>query len=253
MRSLTLILITAFSQTQGSPLQVLEPYSPVREVNNVWFEDTDGNKLSDENLVELADQDVTPLLDNNENAGGRRGRSLANGRISQQLLDNLQQNGSLTVTSDGLTCIKKLMSIEYTEYTEAMTCVHKTKERCHDTFVTQFEPHQEQVCDEKFEKTCTISYENVAVNEEVEVCKTYLCPDCSQKGPEECQTVYDTVCETKRKVHEVEDDVVNCETVVEEKCENVTDGKSKGALNMLICLTLILRISDEGAMRLMAC
>ena len=59
----------------------------------------------------------------------------------------------------------------------------------------------------------------------LKVCKTYLCPDCTRKGPEECQTVYDTVCETKRKVHEVEDDVVNCETVVEEKCENVLDGE----------------------------
>ena len=238
MKSLPLIiLIAAFSQTRGSPLQVLEPLNTAKEVSNVWFEDTDGNKLSDENLVELADQDVISHLDKKEDAVGRRGRSLASGRISQQLLDSLQQNGSLTVTSDGLTCIKKLMSIEYTEYTEAMTCVHKTKERCHDTFVTQFEPHQEQVCDEKFEKTCTISYENVAVNEEVEVCKTYLCPDCSREGPEECQTVYDTVCETKRKVHEVEDDVVNCETVVEEKCENVTDGKSKGTLNkdMYVC------------------
>lgn len=37
--------------------------------------------------------------------------------------------------------------------------------------------------------------------------------------------MYDTVCETKRKVHEVEDDVVNCKTVVEEKCENVLDGE----------------------------
>ena len=61
MRSLTLILIAAFSQTQGSPLQVLEQYSQAEEVSNVWFEDTDGNKLSDENLVGLTDQDVTPL------------------------------------------------------------------------------------------------------------------------------------------------------------------------------------------------
>ena len=44
----------------------------------------------------------------------------------------------------------------------------------------------------------------------LQVCKTYLCPDCTREGPEECQTVYDTVCETKRKVHEVEDDVVEC-------------------------------------------
>ena len=220
MRSLSLLAIAAFSQTLGSPLQVLEPFKTEHDVSKVWFEDIDGNKLTDEDLVELPDQDVTTLLD-----GGRRGRSLASGRISQQLLDSLKKNGTLTVDANGLSCIKKLMFVEYTDYTEAMTCVHKTKERCHDTFVTQFEPHQEQVCDEKFEKTCIISYENVAVNEEVEVCKTYLCPDCTREGPNECQTVYDTVCETKRKVHEVEDDVVNCETVVEKKCVDVLNGK----------------------------
>merc|ERR1712032_331819 len=208
MESLGVILIMAsFSQTFGSPLMVLDPVNTESEVSKVWLEDL---------------EDVTGLFD--QDAGGRQGRSLVNGRFSQQLLDSLENNGTLTVDKDGLTCIKKLMTIEYTDYTEAMTCVHKTKERCHDTFVTKFHPHQEQVCDEKFEKTCTIYYENVAVNEEVEVCKTYLCPDCTRKGPEECQTVCDTVCETKRKVHEVEDDVVNCESVVEEKCENVLDG-----------------------------
>ena len=165
MESLGVILIIAsFSQTFGSPLMVLD-----HEVSKVWFEDIDGQRLSDEDLVELPDQDVTGLLD--QDAGGRQGRSLANGRISQQLLDSLEKNGTLTVDKDGLTCIQKLMTIEYTDYTEAMTCVHKTKERCHDTFVTKFQPHQEQVCDEKFEKTCTIYYENVAVNEEVEVSK----------------------------------------------------------------------------------
>ena len=168
MESLSVILIMAvFSHTLGSPLVVLDHVNTEPEV---WFEDIDGQRLSDEDLVELPDQDVTTLFD--EEAGGRQGRSLANGRISQQLLDTLKKNGTLTEQGkDGLTCIKKMMTIEYTDYTEAMTCVHKTKERCHDTFVTQFEPHQEQVCDEKFEKTCTIYYENVAVNEEVEVRK----------------------------------------------------------------------------------
>ena len=165
MESLGVILIMAsFSQTFESPLMVLDPVNTESEVSRVWLEDIDGQRLSDEDL-----EDVTGLFD--EDAGGRQGRSLANGRISQQLLDSLEKNGTLTVDKDGLTCIQKLMTIEYTDYTEAMTCVHKTKERCHDTFVTKFQPHQEQVCDEKFEKTCTIYYENVAVNEEVEVSK----------------------------------------------------------------------------------
>merc|ERR1711971_270748 len=126
----------------------------------------------------------------------------------------------------GRKCIKKMMLTEYTDYTDVMTCVHKSEKRCHTTYVTDFKGHQEQKCDEKFEKRCSIYYENVAQNDEVEVYKTSLCQDCSRKGPEECETVYDTVCETIRKVHDVEDDVVNCETVEEEKCDNVPDGFS---------------------------
>ena len=135
------------------------------------------------------------------------------------VIHDIKNNG--TVDENGRICIQKMMMTEYTDYTDVMTCVHKTEERCHTSYVTDFEPHQEQKCDEKFEKTCSIYYENVAVNEEVEVCKTYLCPDCNREGPEECETVYDTVCETKRKVHNVIDDVVNCKTVEEKKCEDV--------------------------------
>ena len=136
-------------------------------------------------------------------------------------IDEIKMNG--TVDENGRICVKKVMLAEYTEYTEVMTCVHKTKEMCHITYVTEFEPHQEQKCDEKFEKRCTIFYENVAINEDVEVCKTHFCPDCTKEGPEECETVYDTVCETKRKSHDVIEDVVNCETVAEKNCKNVQD------------------------------
>ena len=141
------------------------------------------------------------------------------------VIHDIKNNG--TLDENGRICIQKVMMTEYTDYTDVMTCVHKTEERCHTSYVTDFEPHQEQKCGEKFEKTCTIYYENVAVNEEVEVCKTYLCPDCTRKGPKECETVYDTVCETKRKVHNVLDDVVSCNTVQEEKCEEVFDGEQQ--------------------------
>ena len=38
-------------------------------------------------------------------------------------------------------------------------------------------------------------------------------------------TVYDTECSTTQKVHEVEDNVANCKTEFEEKCQVVTLGK----------------------------
>merc|ERR1712042_246329 len=44
------------------------------------------------------------------------------------------------------------------------------------------------------------------------------------EGPEECRTVYESQCQTRYHEHDVEDDVVECETVQEEKCEDVTQG-----------------------------
>ena len=162
------------------------------------------------------DIDLTPELED---------QILKENEIAPQIFKAAQDNATF-VDDNGRTCRKKLMLTEYTDYTEVMTCVHKSKERCHTTYVTNFEPHQEQKCDEKFEKRCTIHYEDVAQNDEVEVCKTSICPDCSEQGEEECSTVYDTVCETKRNAHNVTDDVVNCETVYEEgNCKNVTNGE----------------------------
>ena len=129
--------------------------------------------------------------------------------------------------------------IQETEYDEVMTCVHKYQERCHETFTTVYEPHQvflnnnvkskcyiwqEQECDEKYKKVCTIAFEDVANNEEVEICRTNFIKDCNNPGPEECQTVYETECTTYQKVHDVEDDVTNCVTQYEEKCQEVTLG-----------------------------
>ena len=114
---------------------------------------------------------------------------------------------------------------ERTEYQEVMTCTHDYVERCHDTMITTYEPHQEQECDENFRKVCNIIYEDSAINDVVEECRTqFVKTDPCVPGPESCQTVYDTVCDTRQKIHEVLDDVVNCETVYEEKCENVTQG-----------------------------
>ena len=131
----------------------------------------------------------------------------------EDVFENLIENG---IESNGKICYKKVMLQEYTDYTEVMTCNHKTQKRCHTSYITKYEPHQEQRCNEKFKKSCTIRFEDVTHNEDIEVCKTYLCPDCSREGPQECRAVYDTVCESKRKMHNVLDDVVTCNTVYEE-------------------------------------
>ena len=108
-----------------------------------------------------------------------------------------------------------MMMTEYTEYEDTITCVHKVEERCHQSYVTDFEPTQQRECDQKFEKRCSIYYEDVAVPDVVEVCNTGISYNCDKEGPSECETIYDTVCETTRTVHTVEDDVANCKVVQE--------------------------------------
>ena len=127
--------------------------------------------------------------------------------------------------ADGRKCVNKTMMRRETEYDEVLRCDHSYDERCHTTYVTSFEPHQEEECDEKFRKVCMISNEQKAVTEMVEECTTPLVPDCERENiPDVCRTVYDTVCDTKQVGYEVEEQFPNCTTVNMEKCEDVTIG-----------------------------
>ena len=243
-----ILLLTLVSKSQGTPFPDPEADPGYRVIKTVqiWDDDKEADSLGDAELdvndlfnlddygegLEPEERTLIGYVDDDGNLhhqGHHHHEKEKTENVDTKALvtDQFLNNPDVTVDSNGLKCIKKLMQIEYTDYTEVMTCVHKTEDRCHTSYVTDFEAHQEQKCDEKFEKTCTIYYENVAVNEEVEVCKTYLCPDCTKEGPKECETVYDTVCETKRKVHNVLDDVVSCNTVQEEKCEEVFDGEQQ--------------------------
>jgi len=125
----------------------------------------------------------------------------------------------------GRKCIDKVMMVEVTEYNEVITCDHSYDKRCHTSYVTHYDTQQEEECEENFKKICNIQYEPLAYNETVEICRTPLVKDCSTPSNETvCQTVYETECTTKQKVHEVEDDVTNCETQQMTKCKDVTVG-----------------------------
>merc|ERR1712106_1131933 len=136
----------------------------------------------------------------------------------------LSQLSNAETDPSGRKCVNKVMMREETEYDEILTCDHSYDNRCHTSYVTRYEPHQEQECEEKFRKICTIEYEQKANQEVVEVCTSSFIPDCDVEGEPVCQTVYTSECSTVQIVHEVEDDIANCETVEEEKCEDVTDG-----------------------------
>merc|ERR1712223_462196 len=122
-----------------------------------------------------------------------------------------------SIAAAGERCVDKVIMIEETVYDDVITCKHSYSEKCHTTYTTDFEPQQEEECDETFTKQCFIEYKKVASEETIEFCHTPLI--CEGEGPEECKTVYESNCETSYHEHEVEDDVVDCQTVYDEKCE----------------------------------
>ena len=78
-----------------------------------------------------------------------------------------------------------------------LECTHKNVEQCHYTYVTQFTPAQEEVCEENFEKICSITFKQQAYNETVEKCYTPVEKVCNGQGEEECRTVYESSCTTR--------------------------------------------------------
>merc|ERR1712223_1274886 len=127
-----------------------------------------------------------------------------------------------SIAAAGERCIDKVVMESHTVYDEIITCKHSYDEKCHSTYTTDFEPQQEEECDETFTKSCFIEYKKAASEEKVKFCHTPSI--CEGEGPEECKTVYESNCETRYHEHDVEDDVVECKEVFDEKCEDVTQG-----------------------------
>jgi len=128
------------------------------------------------------------------------------------------------VAAAGKKCIDKVEMVEETEYDDVVQCDHSYDRRCHVSYITNYVSQQELECEENFVKNCFIDYEQIAFNETITLCRKPLVKDCDVSGPEICRTVYESECWTKQEVHDVEDDVVECRTENEEKCEDVTSG-----------------------------
>lgn len=100
-----------------------------------------------------------------------------------------------SIAAAGERCIDKVVMVEETEYDDIITCKHSYSEKCHTTYTTDFEPQQEEECEETFTKSCFIEYKKVASDEQIKFCHTPLI--CEGEGPEECKTVYESQCETR--------------------------------------------------------
>lgn len=128
------------------------------------------------------------------------------------------------VAAAGERCIDKIEMVEHTEYDEEKVCKHSYTEQCHQTYVTDYKPAQKQECEENFVKNCHIEYKKSAIQQKVRKCSTPQV--CDGDGPLVNRPISKTLCETRHEVHEVKDDVVNCKTVYEQDCKDITQGYS---------------------------
>ena len=75
---------------------------------------------------------------------------------------------------DGMCCVIKESTIKSIKKDPVLECIHKQVEKCHYTYVTEFIPNQEEVCEENFEKKCQITFKKMASVETVKKCYTPL-------------------------------------------------------------------------------
>merc|ERR1711997_370563 len=129
-----------------------------------------------------------------------------------------------SIAAAGERCIDKGIMVQETEYDDVITCKHSYSEKCHTTYTTDYQPQQEEKCEENFKKNCFIEFKDRAREEQVKFCYTPLIKNCDVPGPEECTIEYTSACTTRYHEHDVQDDVVECVDEVEEKCEDVTQG-----------------------------
>jgi len=126
--------------------------------------------------------------------------------------------------SDGKRCIDKVMMEEKIEWEVVVSCEHSYDRRCAKTLKTNYKPFQEEICQENYVKSCFIEYQQTAQNVTVAVCRVPLVKDCDSSDKQDCRTHYESECVTQQEVHKVTDDIPNCQTVVEETCEEDTSG-----------------------------
>ena len=98
---------------------------------------------------------------------------------------------------EGKRCVVKEESVEKLKRQPILECTHKNVEKCHYTYVTVFNPQQEEQCEENFEKSCQITFRAEASSETVRKCLTPKRKICNGQGPQQCRNEWESSCSTR--------------------------------------------------------
>jgi len=104
---------------------------------------------------------------------------------------------------DGSWCITKVKYVDHMEQDQVKECWHQNVTQCHDTYITEFLPSQEQKCEESFWKSCKIDFKEMPFNYTLKQCHTPLIKECDDLPPEYgadqktvCRTWFESECNT---------------------------------------------------------
>jgi len=104
---------------------------------------------------------------------------------------------------DGSWCITKVKYVDHMESDQVKECWHQNVTQCHDTYITEFLPSQEQKCEETFWKACKIDFKEMPFNYTLKQCHTPLIKQCDDLNTEYgsptktvCRTWFESECNT---------------------------------------------------------
>ena len=153
-------------------------------------------------------------------------------------------SGCETDPETGMCCLMKEEQVTSLEKQPILECTHKEVEQCHYTYVTKFHPTKEEICEETFDKKCSISFTKTAQNETVQKCYTPLvkiCGDGQLGGESESNLLSGSATElntipdnlggygSRKKFRRIRRDApLECKTYYESSCTTRYKEKSPG-------------------------
>lgn len=118
----------------------------------------------------------------NHRHNGRQGRRGRQQDLETEAVPGGVDFSGCEMQDDGMCCVMREEEITTLAKDPILECTHKSVEKCHYTYVTEFTPAQEEICEENFEKKCQITFKQMAVTETVTKCYRPLMKTCGNEA-----------------------------------------------------------------------